>query len=118
LITHTDGTTRSGREKFSRLRQWSDKMRTDPLYWPQFVKRDRPVGVLVKKIVDESPRPLTRFEVERKFRKFRKVPSTGLAQEMKELANTVRSIALLTGFTGGKGPRLRLTSHMLSVRTS
>jgi len=43
--------------------------------------------VLTKKIVDESPRPVTRRDVERKFRKYRKVPSTGLAQELKELAN-------------------------------
>jgi hypothetical protein len=34
LIAHTDGTTRSGREKFERLRQWSEKMRADPRYWP------------------------------------------------------------------------------------
>jgi hypothetical protein len=43
--------------------------------------------VLIKKIVDESRRPVTRREVERKFRKYRKVPSTGLSQELKELAN-------------------------------
>jgi hypothetical protein len=62
-------------------------MRSDPRFWPQLFERDRPVSVLIKKIVDESPRPVTRRDVERKFRKYRKVPSTGLSQELKELAN-------------------------------
>jgi hypothetical protein len=62
-------------------------MRSDPRFWPQLFERDRPVSVLIKKIVDESPRPVTRSDVERKFRKYRKVPSTGLGQELKELAN-------------------------------
>jgi hypothetical protein len=87
LFVRTDETTRSGREKLDKLRQWREKIRSDPWFWPQPVERDRPVSVLVKKIVDEAPRPLTRFEVERKFRRFRKVPATGLAQELKELAN-------------------------------
>jgi hypothetical protein len=87
LFVRTDETTRSAREKLDKLRRWCDKMRSDPWFWPQLVERDRPVSVLVKKIVDESSHPLTRFEVERKFRRFRKVPATGLAQELKELAN-------------------------------
>jgi hypothetical protein len=62
-------------------------MRSDPRFWPQLFERDRPVSVLIKKIVDESPRPVARRDVERKFRKYRKVPSTGLGQELKELAN-------------------------------
>jgi hypothetical protein len=44
LIAHTDGTTRSGREKFERLRQWSDKMRAHPPYWPQLFVRLRAVS--------------------------------------------------------------------------
>ena len=87
LLVHTDKTTRSALEKLDKLARWRDAMRSDPWFWPQLVERDRPVSVLVKKIVDESPRPLDRFDVERKFRKYRKVPSTGLAQELKELAN-------------------------------
>ncbi len=61
-------------------------MRSDPRFWPHLFERDRPVSVLIKKIVDESHRPVTRSDVERKFRKHRKVPSTGLGQELKELA--------------------------------
>jgi hypothetical protein len=87
LLVHTDKTTRSAQEKLDKLARWRDAMRSDPWFWPQLVERDRPVLALVKKIVDESPRPLNRFDVERKFRKYRKVPSTGLAQELKELAN-------------------------------
>lgn len=86
LIAHTDGTTRSGREKLERLRQWSDKMRADPRYWPQLFVRLRAVSILVKKILDAASRPLDRFEVERKFRKFRNVPPSGLSQELKEMA--------------------------------
>jgi hypothetical protein len=86
LIAHTDGTTRSGREKFERLRQWSDKMRADPRYWPQLFVRPRAVSILIKAILDKASHPLDRFEVERKFRKFRDVPPTGLSQELKELA--------------------------------
>jgi hypothetical protein len=85
LIAHTDGTTRSGREKFERLRQWSDKMRGDPLYWPQLFVRPRAVSILIKAILDKASRPLDRFEVERKFRKFRDVPPSGLSQELKEM---------------------------------
>src|SRR5262245_57274619 len=51
LIAHTDGTTRSGREKFERLRQWSDKMRANPLYWPQMLVRSRAVSILIKEIL-------------------------------------------------------------------
>jgi hypothetical protein len=87
LFIHVDKTTRSAQEKFDKLRQWNKKMRSDPRFWPQLFERDRPVSVLIKKIVDESPRPVTRSDVERKFRKYRKVPSTGLGQELKELAN-------------------------------
>jgi hypothetical protein len=87
LFIHVDKTTRSAQEKFDKLRQWNKKMRSDPRFWPQLFERDRPVSVLIKKIVDESPRPVTRRDVERKFRKYRKVPSTGLGQELKELAN-------------------------------
>jgi hypothetical protein len=87
LFIHVDKTTRSAQEKFDKLRQWNKKMRSDPRFWPQLFERDRPVSVLIKKIVDESRRPVTRRDVERKFRKYRKVPSTGLSQELKELAN-------------------------------
>jgi hypothetical protein len=86
LIAHTDGTTRTGREKFERLRQWSDKMRANPLYWPQLYVRPRAVSILIKAILDKASRPLGRFEVERKFRKFRDVPPSGLSQELKEMA--------------------------------
>ena len=85
LFMHVDKTTRSTQEKFDKLRQWNKKMRSDPRFWPQLFERDRPVSVLIKKIVDQSPRPVTRRDVERKFRKYRKVPSTGLSQELKEL---------------------------------
>jgi hypothetical protein len=87
LFVRVDKTTRSAQEKLDKLRQWRDAMRADPWFWPQHVERDRPVAVLIKRVLDESPRPLTRREVEQKFRKFRKVPSTGLGQELKELAN-------------------------------
>jgi hypothetical protein len=87
LFVHVDKTTRSAQEKLDKLRQWNKKMRSDPRFWPQLFERNRPVLVLIKKIVDESPRPVTRRDVERKFRKYRKVPSTGLGQELKELAN-------------------------------
>src|SRR5215831_1180282 len=73
LIAHTDGTTRSGREKIERLRQWNDKMRADPRYWPQLFKRPREVSILIKGILDKSSRPLDRYEVERKYRKYRQV---------------------------------------------
>jgi hypothetical protein len=86
LIAHTDGTTRSGREKFVRLRQWSDKMRADPPYWPQQFVRPRAVSILIKEILDKASCPLNRFEVARKFRKFRDVPPTGLSQELRELS--------------------------------
>lgn len=86
LIAHTDGTTRSGREKFERLRQWRDKMRADPQYWPQRFVRTRTVSILIKRILDKAPRPLNRFEVEQEFRKFRDVPPSGLSQELKEIA--------------------------------
>jgi hypothetical protein len=86
LIAHTDGTTRSGREKIERLRQWSDKMRADPQYWPQRFVRPRAVSILIKAILEKAPRPLNRFEVEQKFRKFRDVPPSGLSQELKEMA--------------------------------
>jgi predicted DNA-binding protein (UPF0251 family) len=85
LFIHVDKTTRSAQEKFDKLHQWKKKMRSDPLFWPQLFERDRPVSVLIKKIVDKSPRPVTRSDVERKFRKYRKVPSTGLGQELREL---------------------------------
>jgi hypothetical protein len=87
LFVHVNKTTRSAQEKFDKLRQWSKKMRSDPRFWPQLFERDRPVSVLIKKIVNESRRPVTRRDVERKFRKYRKVPPTGLSQELKELAN-------------------------------
>jgi hypothetical protein len=87
LFVHVDKTTRSAQEKLDKLRQWIKKMRSDPRFWPQLFERNRPVSVLIKKIVDESRRPVTRRDVERKFRKYRKVPSTGLGQELKELAN-------------------------------
>lgn len=86
LIAHTEGTTRSGREKFERSRQWSDKMRAAPPYWPELFVRPRAVSVLIKAILDKASRPLDRFEVERKFRKFRDVPPSGLSQELREMA--------------------------------
>ncbi len=103
LIVHTDETTRSGREKFDKLRRWRDAMRSDLLFWPHLVKRERPVSMLVKKIVDGSSRPLTRFEVERKFRRHRRVPSTGLAQELKELAKSGEIDRLAAGVYWRKG---------------
>jgi hypothetical protein len=87
LFVHVDKTTRSAQEKLDKLRQWIKKMRSDPRFWPHLFERNRPVSVLIKKIVDESHRPVTRRDVERKFQKHRKVPSTGLGQELKELAN-------------------------------
>jgi hypothetical protein len=87
LFVHVDKTTRSAQEKLDKLRQWIKKMRSDPRFWPHLFERNRPVSILIKKIVDESRRPVTRRDVERKFRKYRKVPSTGLGQELKELAN-------------------------------
>jgi hypothetical protein len=86
LIAHTDGTTRSGREKFERLRGWSDKMRADPRYWPPTIVRQRSVSIIINEILNRSSRPLTIFEVEEKFRKFRDVPPSGLRQELKEMA--------------------------------
>jgi hypothetical protein len=86
FIVHTDGTTRSGREKFERLLRWRDKWLNDPLEWPPQFERARPVSVLVKRIVDEASGPVDALYVERKFRKFRGVPPTGLSQELKELA--------------------------------
>ena len=96
-------TTRSGREKFDRLGRWRDGMRSDPLFWPHLVERDRPVSIMVKKIVDELSRPVTRFDVERKFRRFCEVPSTGLAQELKELANRAEIDRLAAGLFWRKG---------------
>jgi hypothetical protein len=87
LFVHVDKTTRSAQEKFDKLRQWTKKMRSDPRFWPPLFERERPVSVLIKKIVDEARRPVTRRDVERQFRKYRTVPSTGLGQELKELAN-------------------------------
>jgi hypothetical protein len=87
LFVYVDKTTHSAQEKLAKLRQWTEKMRSDPRFWPHLFERDRPVSVLIKKIVNESPRPVTRRDVERKFQKYRKVPSTGLSQELKELAD-------------------------------
>jgi hypothetical protein len=86
FIVHTDGTTRSGREKFDTLLRWRDKWLNDPLDWPPQFERARPVSVLVKQIVDEASGPVDTYYVERKFRKFRDVPPTGLSQELKTLA--------------------------------
>jgi hypothetical protein len=86
LIAHTDATTRSGREKLARLRKWSEKMRTDPQFWPQHFVRRRNVSIRISAIIDKARRPLNRFEVERKYRKFAPVPATGLSQELKEMA--------------------------------
>jgi hypothetical protein len=117
LIAHTDGTTRSGREKFERLRQWSDKMSAEPPYWPQLFVRPRAVSILIKEILDKASRPLDRFEVERKFRKLRDVPPSGLSQELKEMAKRGRSIVMLRGCTGGKGQPANLMSLRLSSFT-
>jgi hypothetical protein len=103
LIAHTDGTTRSGREKFERLRQWSNKMRANPWYWPPVVVRQREVSILIKEILDKSSRPLDRFEVERKYRKFRKVPPSGLSQELKEMAKRDEIDRLAHGLYWQKG---------------
>jgi hypothetical protein len=103
LITHTNETTRSGREKFERLRQWNDKMRADPLYWPQLFKRSREVSILIKGILDKSSRPLDRYEVERKYSRFRKVPPSGLSQELKEMAKRGEIDRLAAGVYWRKG---------------
>jgi hypothetical protein len=103
LIAHTDGTTRSGREKFERLRRWSDKMRADPWYWPQRFVRPRTISSLIKPILDKASRPLDRFEVERKFRKFRKVPPSGLSQELKEMTKRGEIDRLAHGLYWRKG---------------
>src|SRR4029077_15875494 len=103
LIAHIDGTTRSGREKFERLRRWSDKMRADPWYWPQRFVRPRTISSLIKPILDKASRPLDRFEVERKFRKFRKVPPSGLSQELKEMAKRGEIDRLAHGLYWRKG---------------
>jgi hypothetical protein len=87
LFVHVDKTTRSAQEKLEKLRKWTKKMRSDPRFWPHLFERNRPVSELIKKIVNASPRPVTKHDVERKFRKYRKVPSTGLSQELRELAN-------------------------------
>jgi hypothetical protein len=86
LFIHVDSTTRSKREKFEKLRGWSRKMRSDPRFWPQLFERSRPVSELIKKILDQSKRALKTAEVERTFRRYRKVPPTGLAQELGDLA--------------------------------
>ena len=86
LIAHTGATSRSGREKLERLRKWSEKMRAAPQFWPPHFVRRRDVSIRIKAIIDKAPRPLNRFEVERKYRKFAPVPATGLSQELKEMA--------------------------------
>jgi len=103
LIAHTDGTTRSGREKFERLRQWGDKMRADPLYWPQRFKREREVSVRIKAILEKSPRPLYRREIEQQFRKYRPVPPTGLSQELREMERRGEIDRHATGLYWKKG---------------
>jgi hypothetical protein len=86
LIARTDGTTRSGREKFERLRRWSDKIRAEHPFWPQRIERPRAVSSLIKAILDKASYALDRSEVERKYRKVRPVPPSGLSQELKEMA--------------------------------
>jgi len=103
LIKHTNETTRSGREKFERLRQWSVKMRGHPQYWPPIFKRAREVSILIKRILDKSSRPLNRFEVEQKFRRFRKVPPSGLSQELKEMAKRGEIDRVAAGLYWRKG---------------
>jgi hypothetical protein len=107
LIAHVDGTTRSGREKFERLRRWSEKMRADPWYWPQRFVRPRTISSLIKRILDKAPRPLNRFEIERKFRKFRDVPPTGLSQELKEMARRGEIDRFGAGLYWRKGTALK-----------
>jgi hypothetical protein len=107
LIAHTAGITRSGREKFERLRQWSDKMRADPRYWPQRFVRRRVVSILIKSILDKSSRPLDRFEVERKYRKVRDVPPSGLSQELKEMAKRGEIDRLAAGLYWRKGTAVK-----------
>jgi hypothetical protein len=63
LIAHTDGTTRSGREKFERLRRWSDQMRANPFYWPQLFVRPRAVSILIKEAAKEKWRAVYRVLV-------------------------------------------------------
>jgi hypothetical protein len=87
LFVHVDKTTRSAKEKLDKLRQWTKKMRADPRFWPHLFERHRPVSGLIKNIVEESRCPVTRDDVERNMRKYRKVPSTGLSQTLKELAD-------------------------------
>ena len=41
FIVHTDGTTRSGREKYETLLRWRDKWLNDPLDWPAQFERAR-----------------------------------------------------------------------------
>ena len=103
LIAHTDGTTRSGREKFERLRLWSHKMRADPRYWPQLIKRPREVSILIKGILNKSARPLDKFEIERRYSKFREVPPSGLSQELKELARRGEIDRIAQGLYWRKG---------------
>ena len=53
--------------------------------------------------LDKAPRPLNRFEVERKFRKFRDVPPSGLSQELKEMAKRGEIDRLAAGLYWRKG---------------
>ncbi len=78
-------------------------MRADPLYWPQLFKRPREVSILIKGILDKSSRPLDRYEVERKYGKFREVPPSGLSQELKEMAKRGEIDRLAAGLYWRKG---------------
>jgi hypothetical protein len=104
----TDATTRSGREKFERLRQWRDKMRADPRYWPQLFVRQREVSKLIKAIVDKASRPLNKFEVERKYGKVREVPPSGLSQELKEMAKRGEIDRIAAGLYWRKGTAVKV----------
>jgi hypothetical protein len=42
--------------------------------------------MIIKTILDKAPRPMNRFEVEQKFRKFRDVPPSGLSGDLREMA--------------------------------
>ena len=78
-------------------------MRGHPQYWPPIFKRAREVSILIKRILDKSSRPLNRFEVEQKFRRFRKVPPSGLSQELKEMAKRGEIDRVAAGLYWRKG---------------
>jgi hypothetical protein len=107
LITHINETTRSGREKFQRLRRWGERMRDEPPYWPQRFVRARTVSILIKRILDQSSRPLNTSEIEQKYRKFREVPPSGLSQELREMARRGEIDRIAAGLYWRKGTAVK-----------